>query len=225
MAADAGGDATFLYGGLSLFGPSRLTRRSNRQQGLAPEAVAAVTEACGQCVAQDDACAIAKLTPMKKVRRSDCADDSAFRKEQRRMTGVRKAEREQATARQAAASLASAKQTRRAKEWECHRLLEGHDWLANLCVKVDVLNDSFGRYEHRTPRQIMSDYFRVRLHEECLGHLEAVERLLFEYKYLNEQRPRYKSFLGSRSQIAVRHLQHQLAFDWHGHGYQDTIDI
>ena len=104
MAADAGGDATFLYGKLSLFGPSRLTRRSNRQQGLAPEAVAAVTEACGQCVAQDDACAIAKLTPMKKVRRSDCADDSAFRKEQRRMTGVRKAEREQATARQAAAS-------------------------------------------------------------------------------------------------------------------------
>ena len=89
MAADAGGDATFLYGGLSLFGPSRLTRRSNRQQGLAPEAVAAVTEACGQCVAQDDACAIAKLTPMKKVRRSDCADDSAFQKEQRRIVRQR----------------------------------------------------------------------------------------------------------------------------------------
>jgi len=39
---------------LGLVGPSRLSRRSKRQQGLEPEGTA-VAEACGQCVAQDDA--------------------------------------------------------------------------------------------------------------------------------------------------------------------------
>ena len=125
---------------MSLFGPSRLERRSKRLQGAVPEGLA-VAEAEGQRVGQDDAVATDQApSPMKKLKLSDFADKAAFQKEQRRMCGVRKAEREAVAARQAAASLASAKEAKEFKDWQCHRLIEGHDWLLHLCAKVDKLN-------------------------------------------------------------------------------------
>ena len=56
MASPAGADVSFQYAGLSLFGPSRLERRSKRLQGAVPEGLA-VAEAEGQRVGQDDAVA------------------------------------------------------------------------------------------------------------------------------------------------------------------------
>ena len=56
MASPVCADVSFQYAGLSLFGPSRLERRSKRLQGAVPEGLA-VAEAEGQRVGQDDAVA------------------------------------------------------------------------------------------------------------------------------------------------------------------------
>ena len=69
---------------MSLFGPSRLERRSKRLQGAVPEGLA-VAEAEGQRVGQDDAVATDQApSPMKRLKPSDFADKAAFQKEQRR---------------------------------------------------------------------------------------------------------------------------------------------
>jgi hypothetical protein len=173
---------------------------------------------------------------MKKLKPSDFADKAAFQKEQRRMCGVRKAEREAVAARQAAASLASAKEAKRAKQWECHQLLEGHDWLDALCYKVDQFNESCVGCIDRTPSKIMDDYFRIRRHKECLSHHEAVKRLLFEYKYLMDSDAQrgegasYNSeeevdqFLGAKYQVYDDVDFHIIMdFDWQAHGYENSI--
>jgi hypothetical protein len=235
MPGVEGCDAAFQFAGMSLFRPSRLGGGSKQRQGLDTE-VAAVAEAEGQREVQDDAAA----TPMRKLKRADFADTPAFRKEQRRMLLVRRAEKEAFSARQAAASLASAKEAKEFKDWQCHRLLEGHDWLLHLCAKVDKLNLHGAWSAGRTSRVketrlvIMGDYFRVRMHEECLSHHEAVKRLLFEYKYMDskisEQRSEganseeEESFLGGHYQLTDDLDFHvSMEFDWHAHGYEDSI--
>jgi hypothetical protein len=240
MASPVCADVSFQYAGLSLFGPSRLERHSKRLQGAVPEGLA-VAEAEGQRVGQDDAVATDQApSPMKRLKPSDFADKAAFQKEQRRMCGVRKAEREAVAARQAAASLASAKEAKEFKDWQCHRLQEGHDWLLHLCAKVDKLNLHGAWSASRTSRVketrlvIMGDYFRVRMHEKCLSHHEAVKRLLFEYKYMDskisEQRSEganseeEESFLGGHYQLTDDLDFHvSMEFDWHAHGYEDSI--
>ena len=54
MSGDEACDASFQFGGMSLFGPSRLACGSKQRQGVDTE-VAAVAEAEGQRVGQDDA--------------------------------------------------------------------------------------------------------------------------------------------------------------------------
>ena len=81
MASPAGADVSFQYAGLSLFGPSRLERRSKRLQGAVPEGLA-VAEAEGQRVGQDDAVAVVS-TPSKLPARTGTACTSRPEKEGR----------------------------------------------------------------------------------------------------------------------------------------------
>jgi hypothetical protein len=152
MSGEEACDAAFQFGGMSLFKPSRLACGSKRPRVYTEGA--AVAEAEGQREVQDDAVAVVS-TPMKKLKPNDFADKPAFQKEQRRMTSVRKAEKEAFATRQAAASLASAKEAKEFKNWQCHRLLEGHDWLLHLCAKVDKLNEHGAWSAGRTSRDIL----------------------------------------------------------------------